>query len=142
VHGEVLSSDSQTLIVREHSGGRVRVQKCVVADASYAGGARQIVGGLLLGVATVFTGVVSWTQIRQEEQYAEGGYSYGRNNDNSGNYLAAGGMAIAGGILLFTGMNQEATSRERAGKIECVTPAQPTDSPGPTRERSPLPPTR
>ena len=56
--------------------------------------------------------------------------------------VAAGGMAIAGGILLFTGMNQEATSRERAGKIECVTPAQPTDSPGPTRERSPLPPTR
>lgn len=142
VHGEVISSDLQTLIVEEHSGGRVRVQKCVIADASYAGGARQIVGGALLGVATVITGVVAAEQVRRDERYESEGYRYSSNQGVNDGYVVAGGMAIAGGILLFTGLNQEATARERAGKIECVAAAPPTDSADPVRERSPLPPTR
>lgn len=140
VHGEVLSGDSQSLIVEEHSGGHVRVDKCVVSDVSYAGKGRIIAGGILLGAATILTGGVSAFKIRDEN---DGYRSSSRNDDYAVGYLYAAAGAVTGGILLFTGLNQEATARERIGTLKCV----PVEEPGLreldlTRPGGSLPPTR
>jgi hypothetical protein len=120
VHGAVIRSDPDTLLVRAESTDElVRLQKCDVIDHEHAGDGKETAGAVVLGSAVALA-ALGWLLILTEPE-SDGRYSAPPMGPPAGAIpiMLAVPTAVVGGLVLGIGSAQTHEAARRTGPMEC-----------------------